>query len=121
MTMTTEDLYLLVDLVTTTSKEIQQLSEDIEMLDGLLSAMDLSFDESISQMKDLSNDSKRKAARELMRQNSQRYQANLIHLQELKRSRANLAIEKEQSRQMLEVGKLEVKSLMIKQELTMGL
>lgn len=119
--MITPDFDLLYDYITELTQcgyRLAALSEEMSMQEGLLAAIDSSFDESIYQLgKSLQNDGMRKLHKEMLRRNHPSYSDAMIKLDQLKRDKAELLVQKEQTRQLLSVGKLQVKSSLLDREI----
>lgn len=118
MTPTFDDLLNHVQELTQHGYQLIAVGEEIAMQEGLLAAIDSSFDEMIYQLgKSLQNDGMRKLHKEMLRRNHESYSDVMIALDQLKRNKAELLIQKEQVRQLLSVGKLQVKSALLDREI----
>jgi len=117
MTPTFDDLLNDIQNLATMGYQLIVVGEEIAMQEGLLAAIDSSFDEVIYQLgKSLQNDGMRKLHKEMLRRNHESYSDVTIQLDQLKRNKAEMLVQKEQVRQLLSVGKLQVKSALLDRE-----
>ena len=122
MTPTFDDLLNHIQDLTGTGYLLISLGEEIAMQEGMIAAIDSAFDEEIYQLgKSLPNDFARKIHKDCLRRKHHAYFDVTIKLDALKRQKAELLVQKEQTRQLLEVGKLQLRSALLDRELKIDL
>ena len=122
ITPTFEDLHQYINELSLTGYQLIDLLIAVSMQEGMIAAIDSAFDEEIYQLgKSLPNDFARKIHKDGLRRNHGGYTDVTIKLDALKRQKAELLVQKEQTRQLLEVGKLQVKSALLDRELKIDL
>jgi hypothetical protein len=107
--ITIQELRTELDNLKDNGVQLLNISNEIDMVSALLSAIDNEFDQSIIDAgKKYPNAESRKMAKELLRTYSEVYQDNQSKLNNLKQEKQRLYNDREYLKGLLELGKLEI-------------